>query len=100
MLRRLIRLFYLTKRLRQQMAAGNNREITKAAQTLNELNFLENDGESLDGIHIIEEDREFIGMQKILTIRLEYVQQKLGNNSIRRLKSYLKRVCDLRTRHQ
>ena len=82
------------------MAAGNNREITKAAQTLNELNFLENDGESLDGIHIIEEDREFIGMQKILTIRLEYVQQKLGNNSIRRLKSYLKRVCDLRTRHQ
>lgn len=62
LLRRLIRLFYLTKRLRQQMAAGNNREITKAAQTLNELNFLENDGESLDGIHIIEEDREFIGL--------------------------------------
>ena len=43
------------------MAVGNNREITKAAQTLNELNFLENDGEPLDGIHIIEEDREFIG---------------------------------------
>ena len=42
------------------MAVGNNREITKAAQTLNELNFLENDGEPLDGIHITE-DREFIG---------------------------------------
>ena len=48
------------------MAAGNNREITKAAQTLNELNFLENDGESLDGIHIIEEDRDFIGKNVIL----------------------------------
>ena len=47
------------------MAAGNNREITKAAQTLNELNFLENDGESLDGIHIIEEDRDFIGKNAI-----------------------------------
>ena len=58
LLRRLIRLFYLTKRLRQQ--TGSTREITKAAQTLNELNFLENDGESLDGIAIIEEDRAFI----------------------------------------
>ena len=39
---------------------AGTREITKAAQTLNELNFLENDGESLDGLEIIEEDRAFI----------------------------------------
>ena len=51
------------------MAVGNNREITKAAQTLNELNFLENDGEPLDGFNIIEEDREFIGKD---TVKLVY----------------------------
>lgn len=59
LLRRLIRLFYLTKRLRTQMAAGT-KEITKSAQTLNELNFLEHDGEDLGGIEIIKEDLIFI----------------------------------------
>ena len=55
------------------MAVGNNREITKAAQTLNELNFLENDGEPLDGIHIIEEDREFIGKDTVKLISPKFL---------------------------
>lgn len=59
LLRRLIRLFYLTKRLRSQMATGT-KEITKAAQTLNELNFLEHDGDDLSGIDLIVEDLAFI----------------------------------------
>ncbi len=41
------------------MAAGS-KEITKAAATLNELDFLQHDGDSLEGIEVIESDLEFI----------------------------------------
>ena len=41
------------------MSSGT-KEITKAAQTLNELNFLENDGDDLNGIELIVDDLAFI----------------------------------------
>ena len=40
--------------------ANGTKEITKAAQTLNELDFLEHDGNDLSGIDFIVDDLEFI----------------------------------------
>lgn len=54
LLRRIIRILYLSKRLQGQLQAGS-REITKAAQSLNELDYL-SQGVDLSGIEVIEND--------------------------------------------
>ncbi|XP_071153138.1 conserved oligomeric Golgi complex subunit 5-like isoform X1 [Mytilus edulis] len=63
LLRRVIRIIYLSKRLHSQLQGGA-REITKAAQSLNELgSFPFNyicEGVDLSGIEVIEQDRRFI----------------------------------------
>ncbi|ESO82323.1 hypothetical protein LOTGIDRAFT_198052 [Lottia gigantea] len=56
-LRRIIRIIYLSKRLHGQLQGGS-REITKAAQSLNELDYV-CEGVDLTGIEIIEQDRRF-----------------------------------------
>ncbi|XP_048741093.2 conserved oligomeric Golgi complex subunit 5-like isoform X2 [Ostrea edulis] len=58
LLRRIIRIMYLSKRLNSQLQGGA-REITKAAQSLNELDYI-CEGVDLSGIEIIEQDRRFI----------------------------------------
>ncbi|KAK2155274.1 hypothetical protein LSH36_244g03005 [Paralvinella palmiformis] len=58
MLRRIIRIMYLSKRLHGQLQGGT-REITKAAQSLNELDYLA-EGIDLTGVEVIEQDRRFI----------------------------------------
>ncbi|KAL3853402.1 hypothetical protein ACJMK2_016944 [Sinanodonta woodiana] len=58
MLRRIIRIIYLTKRLHSQLQGGA-REITKAAQSLNELDYI-CEGMDLSGVDVIEQDRRFI----------------------------------------
>ncbi|XP_074644447.1 conserved oligomeric Golgi complex subunit 5-like [Tubulanus polymorphus] len=58
LLRRIIRIVYLSRRLHSQLQGGV-REITKAAQSLNELDFL-SEGVDLSGIEILEQDRRFI----------------------------------------
>ncbi|XP_076469307.1 conserved oligomeric Golgi complex subunit 5-like [Babylonia areolata] len=58
LLRRIIRIMYLTKRLRTQLQGGA-REITKAAQSLNELDYV-CEGVDLSGVEVIEADRRFI----------------------------------------
>eukprot|EP00794_Sanderia_malayensis_P006112 gene6112-6816_t len=61
-LRRVIRVIYLSKRLQAQLKAGN-REITKAAQSLNELDHVL-EGEDLSEVHVVEEDLEIIRKAK------------------------------------
>ncbi|KAL5014542.1 hypothetical protein ScPMuIL_008812 [Solemya velum] len=58
MLRRIIRIMYLSKRLHSQLQGGA-REITKAAQSLNELDYI-CEGVDFSGIEVIEQDRRFI----------------------------------------
>lgn len=58
LLRRIIRILYLSKRLHGQLQGGA-REITKAAQSLNELDYLFH-GVDLSGIDIVEQDTMFI----------------------------------------
>ncbi|XP_052781964.1 conserved oligomeric Golgi complex subunit 5-like isoform X2 [Mya arenaria] len=58
LLRRIIRILYLSKRLHSQLAGGA-REITKAAQSLNELDYI-CEGVDLTGIEVIEQDRRFV----------------------------------------
>lgn len=58
LLRRIIRILYLSKRLHSQLEGGA-REITKAAQSLNELDYV-CEGIDLSGIEVIEADRRFI----------------------------------------
>ncbi|XP_023932212.1 conserved oligomeric Golgi complex subunit 5 [Lingula anatina] len=58
LLRRIIRILYLSKRLHGQLQGGA-REITKAAQSLNELDYL-SEGVDLSGIDVVESDRRFI----------------------------------------
>ncbi|CAD5120370.1 DgyrCDS8943 [Dimorphilus gyrociliatus] len=58
LLRRIIRLLYLSKRLKIQLEGGA-REIAKSAQSLAELDYLM-EGQDLSGIDIIEQDRRFI----------------------------------------
>ncbi|XP_068611151.1 conserved oligomeric Golgi complex subunit 5 [Brachionichthys hirsutus] len=54
LLRRIIRMLYLSKRLQGQLQGGS-REITKAAQSLSELDYL-SQGVDLCGIEVIESD--------------------------------------------
>ncbi|KAK2832624.1 hypothetical protein Q7C36_016086 [Tachysurus vachellii] len=58
LLRRIIRILYLSKRLQGQLQGGS-RELTKAAQSLNELDYLFQ-GVDLSGIEVIENDLLFI----------------------------------------
>ncbi|XP_064633908.1 conserved oligomeric Golgi complex subunit 5-like [Lineus longissimus] len=58
LLRRIIRILYLSRRLHSQLQGGA-REITKAAQSLNELDYL-SEGVDLAGIEVLEQDRRFI----------------------------------------
>nr|XP_002121988.1 conserved oligomeric Golgi complex subunit 5 [Ciona intestinalis] len=62
LLRRIIRIQRLSKRLHTQLNGGI-REITKAAQSLSELDYL-SQGVDLSGIEVIEEDRNFIRRAK------------------------------------
>ncbi|XP_062494267.1 conserved oligomeric Golgi complex subunit 5 isoform X2 [Pezoporus occidentalis] len=63
LLRRIIRILYLSKRLQGQLQGGS-REITKAAQSLNELDYL-SQGIDLSGIEVIENDLLFIARARI-----------------------------------
>ncbi|XP_063783130.1 conserved oligomeric Golgi complex subunit 5 isoform X2 [Pseudophryne corroboree] len=63
LLRRIIRILYLSKRLQGQLQGGS-REITKAAQSLNELDYL-SQGLDLSGIEVIENDLLFIGRARL-----------------------------------
>uniref|UniRef100_A0A8C7BIU7 Conserved oligomeric Golgi complex subunit 5 n=1 Tax=Neovison vison TaxID=452646 RepID=A0A8C7BIU7_NEOVI len=59
----IIRILYLTKRLQGQLQGGS-REITKAAQSLNELDYL-SQGIDLSGIEVIENDLLFIARARL-----------------------------------
>nr|XP_033813788.1 conserved oligomeric Golgi complex subunit 5 isoform X2 [Geotrypetes seraphini] len=63
LLRRIIRILYLSKRLQGQLQGGS-REITKAAQSLNELDYL-SQGIDLSGIDVIENDLLFISRARL-----------------------------------
>ncbi|XP_068022999.1 conserved oligomeric Golgi complex subunit 5 isoform X3 [Melanerpes formicivorus] len=63
LLRRIIRILYLSKRLQGQLQGGS-REITKAAQSLNELDYL-SQGTDLSGIEVIENDLLFIARARL-----------------------------------
>jgi len=57
-LRRVTRIQYLTKRLKQQLDGGI-KEITKTSQTFNELQYLYGDGD-LEGIEVIDKDMDWV----------------------------------------
>uniref|UniRef100_A0A3Q3NLZ0 Conserved oligomeric Golgi complex subunit 5 n=1 Tax=Mastacembelus armatus TaxID=205130 RepID=A0A3Q3NLZ0_9TELE len=63
LLRRIIRILYLSKRLQGQLQGGS-REITKAAQSLNELDYLSH-GVDLSGIEVIENDLLLISRARL-----------------------------------
>ncbi|XP_049892018.1 conserved oligomeric Golgi complex subunit 5 isoform X2 [Epinephelus moara] len=63
LLRRIIRILYLSKRLQGQLQGGS-REITKAAQSLNELDYL-SQGVDLSGIEVIEDDLLLISRARL-----------------------------------
>ncbi|XP_073508309.1 conserved oligomeric Golgi complex subunit 5 isoform X4 [Phyllobates terribilis] len=63
LLRRIIRILYLSKRLQGQLQGGS-REITKAAQSLNELDYL-SQGVDLSGIEVIKNDLLFVGRARL-----------------------------------
>uniref|UniRef100_A0A6I8QCX2 Conserved oligomeric Golgi complex subunit 5 n=1 Tax=Xenopus tropicalis TaxID=8364 RepID=A0A6I8QCX2_XENTR len=63
LLRRIIRILYLSKRLQGQLQGGS-REITKAAQSLSELDYL-SQGMDLSGIEVIENDLLFIARARL-----------------------------------
>ncbi|XP_028933803.1 conserved oligomeric Golgi complex subunit 5 isoform X2 [Ornithorhynchus anatinus] len=63
LLRRIIRILYLSKRLQGQLQGGS-REITKAAQSLNELDYL-SQGIDLSGIEVIESDLLFVARARL-----------------------------------
>lgn len=58
LLRRVIRISYLTKRLESQLKGGT-KETTKAAQSLNELGYLM-EGVDLSGIEVLDKDIDWI----------------------------------------
>ncbi|KAK6993674.1 conserved oligomeric Golgi complex subunit 5 [Biomphalaria glabrata] len=58
LLRRIIRIMYLSRRLHSQLEGGA-REITKAAQSLNELDYI-CQGVDLSGVEIIDQDRRLV----------------------------------------
>uniref|UniRef100_A0A2K6K5R9 Conserved oligomeric Golgi complex subunit 5 n=1 Tax=Rhinopithecus bieti TaxID=61621 RepID=A0A2K6K5R9_RHIBE len=63
LLRRIIRILNLSKRLQGQLQGGS-REITKAAQSLNELDYL-SQGIDLSGVEVIENDLLFIARARL-----------------------------------
>ncbi|XP_065739806.1 conserved oligomeric Golgi complex subunit 5 isoform X3 [Phocoena phocoena] len=63
LLRRIIRILYLSKRLQGQLQGGS-REITKAAQSLSELDYL-SQGIDLAGIEVIENDLLFVARARL-----------------------------------
>ncbi|XP_076861700.1 conserved oligomeric Golgi complex subunit 5 [Brachyhypopomus gauderio] len=63
LLRRIIRILYLRKRLQGQLQGGS-RELAKAAQSLNELDYL-SQGVDLSGIDVIENDLLFISRARL-----------------------------------
>ncbi|XP_062850687.1 conserved oligomeric Golgi complex subunit 5 [Trichomycterus rosablanca] len=63
LLRRIIRILYLSKRLQGQLQGGS-RELTKAAQSLNELDYLFQ-GVDVSGIDVIENDLVFISRARL-----------------------------------
>ncbi|XP_023694125.1 conserved oligomeric Golgi complex subunit 5 [Paramormyrops kingsleyae] len=63
LLRRIIRILYLSKRLQGQLQGGS-REVTKAAQSLSELDYL-SQGVDLSGIDVIENDLLFISRARL-----------------------------------
>ncbi|KAM8972101.1 conserved oligomeric Golgi complex subunit 5 [Pelodytes ibericus] len=63
LLRRIIRILYLSKRLQGQLQGGS-RELTKAAQSLNELDYL-SQGLDLSGIEVIANDLLFIARARL-----------------------------------
>ncbi|XP_077614462.1 conserved oligomeric Golgi complex subunit 5 [Crocuta crocuta] len=63
LLRRIVRILYLSQRLQGQLQGGS-REITKAAQSLNELDYL-SQGIDLSGIEVIENDLLFIARARL-----------------------------------
>ncbi|XP_040007214.1 conserved oligomeric Golgi complex subunit 5 isoform X2 [Xiphias gladius] len=63
LLRRIIRILYLSKRLQGQLQGGS-REITKAAQSLNELDYL-SQGVDLSGIEVIENELLLISRARL-----------------------------------
>ncbi|KAG7497670.1 conserved oligomeric Golgi complex subunit 5 [Solea senegalensis] len=63
LLRRIIRILYLSKRLQGQLQGGS-REITKAAQSLSELDYL-SQGVDLSGIEVIENDLLMISRARL-----------------------------------
>lgn len=62
-LRRVTRIQYLTKRLKQQLEGGI-KEITKTSQTFNELQFLYGEGD-LEGIEVIDRDLEWVRKSRV-----------------------------------
>ncbi|XP_061769123.1 conserved oligomeric Golgi complex subunit 5 [Nerophis ophidion] len=63
LLRRIIRILHLSKRLQVQLQGGS-REITKAAHSLNELDYL-SQGVNLNGIEVIENDLLLISRARL-----------------------------------
>ncbi|XP_072310768.1 conserved oligomeric Golgi complex subunit 5 [Eucyclogobius newberryi] len=63
LLRRIIRILYLSKRLQGQLQGGS-REISKAAQSLNELDYL-SQGVDLSGIQVIESELLLISRARL-----------------------------------
>uniref|UniRef100_A0A3P8UXB7 Conserved oligomeric Golgi complex subunit 5 n=1 Tax=Cynoglossus semilaevis TaxID=244447 RepID=A0A3P8UXB7_CYNSE len=63
LLRRIIRILYLSKRLQAQLQGGS-REITKAAQSLNELDYL-SQGVDLSGIDVIDNELLMISRARL-----------------------------------
>uniref|UniRef100_A0A3Q2ZCK3 Conserved oligomeric Golgi complex subunit 5 n=1 Tax=Hippocampus comes TaxID=109280 RepID=A0A3Q2ZCK3_HIPCM len=63
LLRRIIRILHLSKRLQVQLQGGS-REITKAAHSLNELDYL-SQGVDLSGIEVIESDLVLISRARL-----------------------------------
>ncbi|XP_047245427.1 conserved oligomeric Golgi complex subunit 5 [Girardinichthys multiradiatus] len=63
LLRRIIRILYLSKRLQGQLQGGS-REVTKAAQSISELDYL-SQGVDLSGIDVIENDLLLISRARL-----------------------------------
>lgn len=81
LLRRIIRLLYLSKRLKTQLEGGA-REIAKSAQSLAELDYLM-EGQDLTGIDVIEQDRRFIrqARKEVETHALSMLSQGIENKN-------------------
>ncbi|CAK8697833.1 unnamed protein product [Clavelina lepadiformis] len=79
LLRRIIRIQRLSKRLHGHLQGGL-REITKAAQSLSELDFL-SEGVDLSGIEILESDRTFIqrAKEEVTSQATRLLEQGIGS---------------------